>query len=273
VNGLGGDDTINAQSLRADSVLLTLDGGDGNDLITGSDGNDTLIGGRGSDVLLGGAGNDKFVWNPGDGSDVVEGQGGTDALIFNGANIAEHIDLSANGSRVLLSRDVGNVTQDLNGIETVTINARGGADVINIGDLSGTDVTTVNLNLAGSDGTGDGAADTVTVTGTPGDDVIQVADDAAGTHVLGLAAAVHITRADAPDVLVVHAGDGDDVVDAVDTAPTGISLQLDGGDGNDVLLGGSSANSLQGGLGDDVLIAGLGTTVLDGGLGDNVLIR
>ena len=46
-----------------------------------------------------GAGDDTFVWNPGDGSDTVEGQDGTDTMLFNGANINEKIDLSANGSR------------------------------------------------------------------------------------------------------------------------------------------------------------------------------
>ena len=44
-----------------------------------------------------GAGDDTFVWNPGDGSDIVEGQAGTDTMQFNGANIAEKIDISANG--------------------------------------------------------------------------------------------------------------------------------------------------------------------------------
>ena len=41
----------------------------------------------------------------------------------NGANINENISVAANGSRVLLTRDVGNVTMDLNGIEQIQINA------------------------------------------------------------------------------------------------------------------------------------------------------
>ena len=115
-----------------------------------------------------GAGNDTFVWNPGDGSDIVEGQGGSDTLQFNGANINENIDLSANGSRLRLFRDVGNVTMDVNGVEQVNVTALGGADTITVNDLTGTDVTHVNIDLgspAGS-GTGDGPADTVIVNGT-----------------------------------------------------------------------------------------------------------
>ena len=76
-------------------------------MLIGGDGNDTVNGGRGNDVAFLGAGNDTFVWNPGDGSDTVEGQGGTDALQFNGANVNENIDLSANGSRLRFTRDVG----------------------------------------------------------------------------------------------------------------------------------------------------------------------
>ena len=127
-----------------------------------------------------GAGDDTFVWNPGDGSDTVEGQGGHDTLQFNGSNVNENIDLSANGSRLRLFRDVGNVTMDVNGVEQVNVAALGGADTITVNDLSGTGVTDVNLDLAGTPGSGigDGQADTVIVNGTTGNDAIAVAGDA-----------------------------------------------------------------------------------------------
>ena len=162
VNALGGNDSVSATGLAAGVTGLTVDGGVGNDTITGSDGNDVLIGndgndtitgGRGSDVALLGAGKDTFVWNPGDGSDMVEGQDGADTLQFNGSNANENIDLSANGSRLRLFRDVGNVTMDVNGVEQVNVAALGGADTLTVNDLSGTDVTQVNLDLAGTTGT------------------------------------------------------------------------------------------------------------------------
>ena len=57
-----------------------------------------------------------FTWDPGDGNDVVEGQDGHDTLLFNGANVSENIDIMANGARVLLFRNVANVTMDIDGM-------------------------------------------------------------------------------------------------------------------------------------------------------------
>jgi Ca2+-binding RTX toxin-like protein len=274
VNGQGGDDVINAQSVKAASVLLTLNGGAGNDLIVGSDGNDLINGGTGSDTALMGAGDDTFVWNPGDGSDIVEGQAGFDTMLFNGANIAERIDISANGGRVRFTRDVASITMDLNGTEAITFNALGGADQITVNDLSGTGVAAVNLNLAATGGAGDGAADTVVVNGTAGDDVILAAGDATGVSVTGLAARVNITGAEAAnDRLVVQALAGDDVVVAAGLAAGAIQFTADGGDGDDVLIGGAGNDSLIGGAGDDVLLGGPGQDVLDGGTGDNILLQ
>jgi Ca2+-binding RTX toxin-like protein len=76
-----------------------------------------------SGLALLGAGDDTFVWHPGDGSDTVEGQAGTDRMRFNGANVAEHIDLSANGSRLRFTRNVAAITMDTAGVERVDFNA------------------------------------------------------------------------------------------------------------------------------------------------------
>ena len=46
-----------------------------------------------------GTGDDTFIWNPGDDNDTVEGQLGYDTLDFNGANIAENVNIFANGGR------------------------------------------------------------------------------------------------------------------------------------------------------------------------------
>jgi Ca2+-binding RTX toxin-like protein len=276
VNGQGGDDVINASALEAGVIQLTLNGGLGADLFIGSEGDDLFNGGDGNDTALMGAGDDTFVWNPGDDNDILEGQDGFDTMLFNGAAIAENIDISANGGRVTFFRNVASVVMDLNDVEAITFNALGGADNVVVNDLSGTDVTEVNVNLASTLGgvTGDGQPDTVRVNGTSGDDVAIVVGDANGVSVLGLAAQVNITGAEAAnDRLTVTALAGDDVVEASSLSAAAIQLTADGGDGDDVLIGGSGNDVLLGGAGDDVLLGGPGIDVLDGGDGDDIEIQ
>ncbi len=274
VNGLGGNDTLDASGLAAGIIQLTENGGSGNDVLIGSQGDDLINGGTGNDVALMGDGDDTFVWNPGDGSDVVEGQAGSDTLQFNGSNANEKMDLSANGSRLRLFRDVGNITMDTNGVETVNLTARGGADTITINDLTGTDVSAVNLDLAATGGAGDGSLDNVIVNATNGSDAIVATGDASGVSVLGLSAVVNITGAEAAnDRLTVNGLAGDDVVEGSGLSVSAIQFTADGGTGDDVLIGGSGDDVLLGGDGDDVLIGGPGSDVLDGGSGDNILIQ
>ena len=78
VNALAGDDVVDASGLAADSALLTLDGGDGDDVLIGGDGDDVLIGGDGDDVLIGGPGSDTINGAPGD--DVVIATVGTNTV-------------------------------------------------------------------------------------------------------------------------------------------------------------------------------------------------
>ena len=121
---------------------------------------------------------------------------------------------------------------DLNDVEGIDFNALGGADTIVVNDLSGTDVTEVNIDLAAVGGAGDGQPDNVIVHGTNGDDVVLVVGDATGVSVLGLAAQVNITGAEAAnDRLTVNALAGDDVVEASGLAAGAIQLTADGGDG------------------------------------------
>jgi Ca2+-binding RTX toxin-like protein len=139
----------------------TIDGGNGNDTILGGNGADTLLGGdgddsvdgnQGNDVAFLGAGNDTFQWDPGDGSDVVEGQAGTDTLLFNGNNANENFELLANGQRLLLTRNVGNIVMDVNGVETVQLKTQGGVDNVTVDDLTGTDVKLVATTSRGPPG-------------------------------------------------------------------------------------------------------------------------
>jgi Ca2+-binding RTX toxin-like protein len=104
--------------------------------------------------------------------------------------------------------------------------------------------------------------------------VALITGDATGVSVLGLAARVNITGAEAAlDRLHVFAGDGDDVIEASGVSAGAIGLILDGGAGDDVLIGGDGDDILIGGEGDDVLIGGGGNDIFDFGPGDDIEIQ
>ena len=171
-----------------------------------------------------------------------------------------------------------NVTLDVHGVERINVSPVGGADTLTVNDLSGTDVTEVNIDLVAFDGSGDGQADTVIVNGTNRDDTIRIAQNAfhgeIRTSVLGLAAQVNINGAEAgSDRLKVNAGNGDDTVDASGLPADAILLTEDGGNGDDILIGGEGDDTLLGANGDDTLIGGPGQDVLDGGRGHNRLVQ
>jgi len=226
--------------------------------------------------MFGGPGDDTFVWNPGDGSDTIEGQDGVNTMVFNGANIGEEVDISANGQRVRFFRNVANITMDCNGVEVVKFNALGGADKITVNDLTGTDVKNVNLDLASppAAGQGDNLGDSVIIKATDNDDVVTVSGSVAGVVVQGLAATVNIVGTDpALDTLTIQALAGNDVVTAMDLQAGVINLIIDGGLGDDVLIGSHGDDIIFGGEGDDILEGGPGQDVLDGGPGNNVIIQ
>ena len=276
IDGGEGNDTLTggagASTLSGGPGDDQLIGGSGAERLNGGDGNDRIDGNRGNDVAFMGDGDDTFVWDPGDGSDTIEGQAGRDTMLFNGANVAEKIDLSANGPRLRFFRDVANITMDTAGVERIDVKALGAVDSVTVGDLGGTDVDEVNVDLAGSGGGGDAAADSVVVKGTNGDDVVFVSGANGAASVLGLAARVNVTNAEqANDTLTVDARAGDDVVLAGGLAASGIQLAESGGDGDDLLVGGDGNDTLRGEAGDDVLLGGPGQDVLDGGPGNNVV--
>lgn len=277
VNALGGNDEVDASFLPANLIVLSVTGGAGNDHILGSQGSDIVNGGTGADVVRMGAGTDSFVWNPGDGSDTVEGEAGSDWLVFNGSDVAEKFDFSAIGSRVWFTRDVGNVTMDLNGIETIQLNALGGADTITVRDQAATDLATLNLNLKNSTGDGDGQADSVSIDGTEGDDKLQVASLTSGIRLADGAGLVPVTTISGiegtSDHLTVNALGGNDTVDATGLVAGAIGLTINGGANDDQLFGSQGNDLVNGGAGTDVAFLGAGddTFVWNPGDGSDIV--
>jgi hypothetical protein len=243
VNARSGNDVVRideANGVFTDTIPTVIAGGAGNDTIAGGKGVETLLGGAGKDSIDGnggndvarlGAGNDTFIWDPGDGSDTVEGQNGTDTMLFNGANVSEQVDLSANGNRLKFFRTQGNVTMDTAGVERVDFNALAGADVATVNDLTGTGVNKVNVDLASTPGgaAGDGQADRVVINATAGDDRIDVSSDAGIVKTGGLAATTQVLHSEvANDRLEINTLAGNDTVNSGALAAGAIRLLVDG---------------------------------------------
>jgi Ca2+-binding RTX toxin-like protein len=239
VNGLAGDDAVDATGLAAGAISLAVDGGAGSDTLaggagaeslSGGDGNDSIDGNGGADTALMGAGDDTFVWDPGDGSDTLEGQDGADVMVFNGAGGAEQVDLSANGNRLRFFRTQAAITMDTAGVEGVDFNALGGADTVTVNDLTATDVTQLRVNLAAALGgvTGDGAADRVVVNATDGNDAVDVSGSSEAMKVSGLAPTIRILHTEvANDRLDVNTLGGIDTVETAGLAAGAIQLFVD----------------------------------------------
>ena len=127
-------------------------------------------------------------------------------MVFNGAGGNEIMAATADGGRVLFTRNLGTIVMDLDGIEVIDVRALGGTDTVTVNDVAGTDLERVDVDLAAALGgsAGDGQADTVTVAGTNGDDTIAADANGAAVEVSGLAAFVRITHADpASDTLII----------------------------------------------------------------------
>jgi Ca2+-binding RTX toxin-like protein len=286
VDAGAGDDFVridDSNGAFTDSIPTTIDGGAGNDTLLGGAGAETLIGGDGNDLIDGnggndtallGAGDDTFIWDPGDGSDTIDGGAGTDTMRFNGADVGEHVDLSANGNHLLFARNIGNITMDTVGVETVDFNALGGLDVVNVNDLIKTDVQNVNIDLASTLGgtAGDGQPDRVTVNGTNGDDAITIAGDANGVTTSGVGPTVAIRHQEPTDLLAVDGLDGNDSISAANLAAQSIALLIDGGGGDDTLAGGKGVETLVGGDGNDIVDGNGGNDFASLGAGDDTFV-
>ena len=189
-------------SARAGNDAVRIDESDGvftdtiPTTIDGGSGSDTIAGGKGIETLLGGGGNDS-----------IDGNGGNDLALLGAGNDT-------------FVWDPGD------GSDTV-----GGADVVTVNDLSGTDVASLNVDLAGALGgaAGDGQPDRVVVNGTNGEDSINVNGDTGGVKVSGLAPTVKILHSEAAnDRLEINTLDGRDSVDSGGLAAGAIQLFVDG---------------------------------------------
>jgi hypothetical protein len=233
-----GDDTVRIDQVHGaftTTGTTRIDGGNGDDTLIGGSGAEVFFGGNGDDFVDGnggadtaflGRGDDVFVWDPGDASDIVEGDKGSDTLVFNGAAGNEIMAATADGGRVLFTRNLGTIVMDLDDVEVLDVRALGGTDAVTVNDVGGTDLERVDVDLAAAiaGSTGDGQEDTVTVAATKDDDTIAADANGAAVEISGLAAFVRITHADpTSDTLVIDPVAGADDI-SLDPALDGLIL-------------------------------------------------
>ena len=125
-----------------------------------------------------GAGDDVFQWDPGEAATWSKARTASTRCCSTAANASENFDIVANGGRVRFLRDVANITMDLDDVETIRLDALGGADNIVVGDLTGHRrdqgrPSTWPQWIGGKPATAQ--LDSVTVNATNGGDVVTIA--------------------------------------------------------------------------------------------------
>ncbi|WDE02581.1 calcium-binding protein [Thalassomonas actiniarum] len=271
--GLAGNDTLTGGN--GDDLL---DGGTGNDILTGGSGNNILLGGDGDDVLKlagnssfsvysntleGGQGNDRlegsyaaetYVFNIGDGQDTIYDNGGTDSIRFGVGITPDKLNIRFSGNNILIAilNDDGLATGDQILIEKAFKYSAFRVESLIFSDGSTMDWEAIYQAALVVTGTEDddnlvgsidhdslyGLAGNDTLTGGNGDDLL---DGGAGNDVL--------TGNSGNNIL--YGGEGDDVLKLDGNSSFGIYANtLEGGKGNDSLLGSYAAETYVFNLGD-----------------------
>lgn len=285
-------------------------GGAGDDLLRGGVGADVVVGGDGADTVTWepGGGNDTIDAGAGADRLLFQASVASEAVGLS-ATPAGHVRLTRDLASVVL--DLVSVESAdlhlLDGTDTVSVGDLHGTGMTAVtADLAGSsgddavvdEVVVPTGVVVGSDGPatvvdGLGAAlhvvsggigdqlhvvgtsaadDRVTVAGTAGPDSISALNDASDVYVQGATPGVDL-RLTAADVLAVSLAGGDDSYRTLGSVASVVALDVDGGDGSDLLSGGSGHETLRGGAGDDELgwSPGGGNDTLDGGSGADAL--
>jgi Ca2+-binding RTX toxin-like protein len=156
--------TATANTIVGSNVREIILGFDGDDTLDGGGGIDVLAGGGGNDTVLGGAGEDTLLWRSGDGRDFIDGGAGVDHFHAMGDAGAESYGIYSRAEAVLAGIAVanaateivitrnGSVIAELDNIEEIVIDGRGGGDTYTIhGSFAGTSLLTSTITLEGSD--------------------------------------------------------------------------------------------------------------------------
>ncbi|XXF06919.1 calcium-binding protein [Pseudomonas sp. D2-3] len=243
------------------STADVIDGGLGNDSLYGADGNDLLKGEAGNDYLSGGNGDDLLLG--GEGNDSLLGDNGNDTLVGGAGN--DHLEGGSGSDVYRLERGWGQDT-----IYNIDYSS-GKTDVIEFGaDIGPDDIvasrsnTSLVLRLKGS-------TDSVTV-------AYYFEADGASVYKLEEIRFADGTKWSVEQIkaLTLQGSDGNDYIMGFSTADVidgGLGNDsLYGADGNDLLKGEAGNDYLSGGNGDDLLLGGEGNDSLLGDNGNDTLV-
>lgn len=254
---------------------LVLDGRGGNDRLLGGSADDVLIGGAGDDTLQGGPGNDRYVLDADQalGNDTITelaGGGDQDTLDFSATtDLGIRVDLALLTPQTITDGELSSLTLTQAFVENVIGTDK--ADVIRGNDLvnhlegrGGDDVLTGRRGddvLDGGAGFADKIDESVAVDATL---ITNVGDPTRSNLVFAAVAAVPTDGSSEVDLLLgVESAllRGSAVANRLDARPFLGTVELIGGDGDDVLRGGVLNDILEGGRGNDVLQGGDGNDV------------
>ena len=236
-------------------------GSDGDDTIFGAVGDDTISGGAGNDVIGGGGGNDLILGGSdndtlsgGDGNDTLDGQGGNDVLSGDGGDDVLVLGNGSGGDDVIEGGE---------GFNQIQVNGTVSSDNITIGANNG--LITVSRGLATVTANNNMSVQRLVVNAGAGDDTVTVND---------------LASIDCAILIIVNGDEGNDRLTAQGSRLGLARLMMNGGVGNDTILGSQDGDSLNGNEGTDAIngLAGndsitgtAGNDVLAGGLGDDTL--
>jgi Ca2+-binding RTX toxin-like protein len=271
--------------------IENLIGSGGDDVLTGNSGNNTLNGANGNDILSGEAGNDTYEVDSADDHVVEQANQGRDTVLSSidfvlGDNVEDLVlsDTAKNGTGNALDNTITGDDADNNldgGAGNDTLNGGAGDDTLDGGlgndKLNGGDGNDTLIGGEGSD----------TLTGGKGDDTYALIDSGVGTKIAESANGGHDTvevsfATDKAYVLAANLEDLDlfgfatlGTGNAADNLIRGVgdavTYRLDGGAGNDTVIGDAGDDVLAGGAGNDTLIGGAGADVMDGGAGNDTV--
>lgn len=235
----------------------------------GNSGNNTIIGNDGNNVL----GDENAIDNPNNGIDFIDGGAGFDTLI---SNSDFSYDLTNTTLKAIFTSNV--VTfQNIEGAILIGGNGNNEFDAskFTLGGVSmsggfGNDGLVGGINgdsLKGDPGNDHftGGAGSNDIDGGDGIDTIRESGNVNFTLKNGELTGIGTDTFKKIEAVELTGGNGKNTLNAV-AFSTGI-VTLTGGDGNDILIGGTKSDTLDGGAGDDNLAGGNGNNSLTGGAG------